>query len=269
MNFGSNNNNQRDAVNVNTRGLQMANREGFQPSTLVLGFWNDMISIKVHPALEASKQTDSKIFDYEQVFSTAITLEKAGVLIDKIENDLLPAITEKKEVFKGVSVGGDSLIGVGTKVQDDSVITYFAVFKKLDETTKQPDSSIYYEFKTTYTVDDYNPETGSFTITQGVQSEINLFLSFLKAAQIGLSNTVAHSVRHVDKFFRDRQMNQLDEIGGKLGIETKGRNNYGGGSFKTKNIWSSDGNQKSASKDLDDTQVEKLSNIDSINEFIS
>lgn len=53
MKFNNNsNNNARDAVNVNTRGIQLSNSEGFMPSTMVFGFWNSMISIKIHPALE-------------------------------------------------------------------------------------------------------------------------------------------------------------------------------------------------------------------------
>jgi hypothetical protein len=164
-------------------------------------------------------------------------------------------------------------MGIGTKVSDDSVVVYFAIFKKLDEETKKPESSIFYEFKTSYTVDDYNHTKGDFTVTQDVQGEIMLFLSVLKSAQIGLSNSVAHASRSVDKFFRDRQMAQLEEIGGKLGIQGKAKGGYnGGGNYRSKDIFSGSGSsqQNASTSDLTDTDasVGKLGNISEIDQFM-
>jgi hypothetical protein len=276
MKFNNSNNNSRDAVNVNTRGPQFMNADGFFPSTMLFGYWNEMISIKMHPALEKSQQTDSKRFNYEEVVSTAITLEKATTLADKIENDVLPAFKEGNEVFRGIPVGGDSLIGVGTKNHNDKMVSFVAIFKALDETTKKPEVAIYYEFKAGYTVDDYNPESGQFNVTQNVPGELTLFLHALRSAVNGLVNANAHATRAVDKWFRDRITNTLDEIGSKVGVEARSKGNFGGGggNYKSRDIFGGGGNsapKNNAAADLDggDASFSKLSNINEIDQFMN
>lgn len=272
MNFNTQSNN-REPVNVNTRGIQFMNVNGFVPSTLALGFWNDMVSIKIHPALEKSQQTDSKKFNYEEVVSTALTLEKATVLLSKIQEDVLPAFFDNKDIFRGVPVGGDSLIGAGIKATEEKAIPYLAIFKSLNAETKKPESFIYYEFKTSYTVDDYDPEEGTFNVTQNIPSELKLFASTLTAAIDALTNAFAHSNRHVDKFFRDRLVAQLDEVGTKVGVTP--RKNTFSGNYNRKNIF---GNKptsyntpaKETPEEVPDVEAssEKIKNIESINQFM-
>ena len=77
--------NSNDRVSVNTRGLQFYNTEGFEPSTLVLNYWNDnMFSIKIHPAKEQSKQTEREKFDYEKSTSSALSITKAEELLSHV-----------------------------------------------------------------------------------------------------------------------------------------------------------------------------------------
>jgi hypothetical protein len=273
MKFNSSNNNSRDAVNVNTRGMQFSNSEGFCPSTLLFGYWNELISIKIHPALEKSQQTDSKRFNYEEVVNTAITLEKASTLLKKIEEDILPHYNEGINTFKGIPVGGDSLIGVGLRSDENTKTSYLAIFKALDEETKKPEIAIYYEFKSGYVVNDYDPATGKFTVEQNIPSELMLFAAALRAAINGLTHADAHSSRAVDKWFRDRLMKEIEEIGTKLGVAPKTKGNWGngGGNYKSKDIFAGGGNSNSSDAgDLDggDASIDKLSNIDDINQFM-
>lgn len=266
MKFNTGNNNSRDVVNVNTRGIQFMNSEGHFPSTLQVGYWNEMLSFKINPALEKSQQTETKKFDYEKVISTAITLEKATILAEKIEREVLPAFYNNTEIFKGVPVGGDSLVGVGTKNMDGEMIAYFAIFKSLDENTKKPEVSMIYEFRSGYTVDNYNPQTGEFSISKNIPSELILFMEVLKSARSGLTNAIAHSIRFADKFSRDRIHNQLDEIAAKLGVSGKFKSNSG--SYKTKDVFSSSVDNSSVANDLEEAPMTTLGNIDDIEEFM-
>jgi hypothetical protein len=276
MNFSNQKNNAREAVNVNTRGINFMNSEGFMPSTLQFGFWNEMISIRMHPALEKSQQTESKKFNYEEVVSTALTLEKATTLLNKIENDILPKYSEGKDKFNGVPVGGNSLIGVGIKALDDeNSVAYLAIFKELDEGTKKPEVAMYYEFKSGYTVDDYDPETGKFDVTQNIPGELMLFAHSLRAAIAALTNANAHATRAVDRWFRDRLMNTLNEVAGKVGVQVntgKSWGNGGGGNYRSKDVFgSSNSNSNNTSSDLSagtDASIEKLENINSIEQFM-
>lgn len=275
MKFNSSNNNSREAVNVNTRGIQFMNSEGFSPSTLLFGYWNDMISIKIHPALEKSQQTESKRFNYEEVVNTAITLEKAATLLAKLENDILPNYGGDQDMFRGVPVGGDSLIGIGLRGGEGKT-SYIAIFKALDEQTKKPEVAMYYEFKSGYTVDDYDPGTGQFNVTQDVPGELMLFTSALKAAIAGLTNANAHATRSVDKWFRDRLMGQLEEIGGKVGVAPKSKGSWNGSnSYKSKDVFGGSGGSStgggSSIPELEnaDAQIDKLTNINDISQFMN
>jgi len=273
MNFNNSGNNSRDTVNVNTRGVQLMNRDGFCPSTLIVGYWNDMLSIKIHPALEKEKQTESKVFDYDKVISTAITLEKVTVLIEKIEKDILPELSKDtpRSIFRGVPIGGDSLIGIGIRANENeptNFVTYLGIFKSLDPSTKRPESAIFYEFRTSYSVDDYDAQTGEFTTTQNIQGELLLFLEILKAARTGMSNAIAHSTRVVDKFYKDRVMNALNEIANKLGIST----GAGGGYYnRSKQDVFSGGGNKQAKDELPDfdAPMSALNNINDIDSFMN
>ena len=266
MNFNNTNNNAREQVNVNTRGPQFMNKNGFDPSTMAVGYWNELISIKMHPALPKEKQTDSKVFDYEKVISTAITLEKATTLCTGIEKKIIPAIEKGEQASVGIPVGADSLIVVSTGVKmTGSVRPYIAIHKALDEKTKKPETSIFYEFNRAYSVDDYDEAEGTFQVTQDIHSEFKLFIELLNAAKLGLSQAIAHSMRVVDKYYRDRVLNDISAIAEKLGVTTGGA---GRTFYSKKNNMFSNGSSDGGSTGGDEASVQSLQNISEIDEFL-
>lgn len=268
--FNNQQNNSKDALNVNTRGPQFMNKDGFDPSTLLIGFWNDMISIKIHPALEKSKQTESKVFDYEKVVNTALTLEKATILKEQIEKKILPAIENDEDKKVGVPVGGDSLIVVGTgKDMTGKISPYIAIHKSLDAKTRKPEMSIHYEFSRGTAIEDYDAKTGEFTLVKDIHGELNIFLEILKASIAGLSNCQTHSSRYVDKFYRSKLLNDISEIAAKLGISTNSYGNKGGYYNKNKNdVFAKQNNSSNQSLDSE-PQLETLNNINDIDGFLS
>lgn len=273
MQLNNRNNNTRDAVNVNTRGIQFMNSESkFFPSTLQFGFWNEMISLRINPALDKSEQTDNKKFNYEETVNTAIILEKAVVLIKKIKEDILPKYG-KEETFRGVSIGGNSLVGVGLKNVDDKVVSFLAIHKGLDENTRKPQESIYYEFKTSYTVNDYDEKTGEFTVEQDIPSELLLFVKALEASVTALTNANAHATRTVDRWFREKTTRQIDEIGAKLGVAPQSRGGGNFSNFRSKDVFGSGGGNTSPASnntvDLGaDASTETVTNFDSMSDFL-
>lgn len=261
--------NNREQNNVNTRGIQFMNKDGFDPSTMIFGYWNELVSIKIHPALEKSKQTESKVFDYEKVVSTALTLEKVTLLLKGIEKKILPAIEKGENETIGVPVGSDSLFVVSTgKKTTGSIRPYIAIYKSLDEKTKKPEMSIAYEFNKSYTVDDYDPDTGEYSTTKDINAEFDLFIELLKASRTALSNAFAHASRNVDRFYKDKVYNTLEEIASKLGVSSSGS---GKGSYgKRRDIFADDGDVNSSNNSSGATMnVESLSNIDEIDNFLN
>jgi hypothetical protein len=116
-------NNGRDKDNINTSGIQFSNKDGFVSSALVLGYWNDKLSIKLHPALEASKQTENNTFDYERATITSLTVEKMQTLLNGIEDFIFPAITAGEEKNISVIVNLSSLVTIGTGLSLTGKIT--------------------------------------------------------------------------------------------------------------------------------------------------
>ena len=223
-----------DKLNVNTRGLQFYNTDGFCPSTLVLGYWNNsMLSIKLHPAKEKSQQTEKEKFDYEQVINTALSIEKATAMLEKIE-DVRKAHAEGKDASRSVDVSGNNLVTIGTKVVNGVGIYYFAIHKELSE-KRIPKMSMYYQFRTIDIIDNYDPANGEFD-KSSTESEFNLFTNYIKAVVSTSGLAVAHSIRTIDNFFRKRLEDKIDALCTAGGIDTGysrggyNNNRRGGGS---------------------------------------
>lgn len=274
MNF-SGKSNTREQTQVNTRGLSFFNNEStLESSTMQLGYWNEMVSLRINPALPEDKQTETNKFDYEVSISTALTLDKTITLKKAIDEEILPAFAEKREISKGVPVGGNSVISVGVKVVDDKSEAFLAIYKSLDSDTKKPGDMLVYNFRTVYTVDDYNPETGEYTLTQGVPGELNVFTRALGAAVEALTNAVAHSMRNVNRYANEQQKTLMNEIATKVGVEVRQPyNNRGNFNNNRRDVFGSGGgaaqsnNNPSAASELD-APTSKMANLDAMDEFM-
>lgn len=238
MAYENNNNNAPKRDNVNTRGFNLSNAEGvIAQSTLVFGFWNDLISIKLHPALPKSEQSEKKRFNYDHALSTALTLEKAMELSSIIAE---AKTSDKPRFFKGVQVGMDSLVGVSAITEDDKTTIVFGIYKGLDPETRLPSEKLLYEFRRVRVIEDYNDETGNYKMKESAESsELNLFERGLLSAIDHLTNASVHADRHVNNYKNKMQTTTMNSIANKVGAETGyqntsygNRGGYGGGSSK-------------------------------------
>ena len=249
--FGTKQNNDynTDKKSVNTNIYQFKNKEGFEPSTLQIRGWDEMLSMRINPALEPSKQSKEQIFDYERFVATSLNMEKAMLLLYKINKDIIPAIENDEEKNIGINVGGDSLITVGTgKKITGSIKPYLAIFKGLNPDTKKPEQSIFYEFKTSMTIDDYDANTGNYTVNEGYQAELYLFMDILKS--FIQSAAVAHNIRYNTRYTSDRLVSNVTAIANKVGADTgykssgssygPRRNVFGSSNANTSNSFNSD-----------------------------
>lgn len=136
FNNSNSNNNKSERKNINTNGTQFMNSSGtLAQSTLVVKYWNSMVSLRIHPMLSPDKQTDFKKFNYDESFTTSLTVEKAQTFYDIIEEALT---TEKEKFFKGVQVGADSLIGLGSVSNGTDRMFFAGIYKSLDPDTGIP-----------------------------------------------------------------------------------------------------------------------------------
>lgn len=258
--FNNQNNNENSDVSVNTRGVTFKNSKGFEPSALELNFWNGNISLKMHPALPEAQRTETRVFDYETSVSTALTPEKALLLANKIEKEILPALEANTKKAVGITVGGNGLVVVST----NDGKPYVALFKGLDENTKKPESGIHYEFNNTFTVDEYDETTGSYNINEGNHTELNLFMNILKDSAITLSGITAHCNRYWDRYSRDAQKDVLNKIAAKNGISV-------GSGFRrsSSNVFAnnSSNNEEVAFGSAEEQRISE--NVDDINAYLN
>ena len=275
MLFGgeSGNNSNNNKFNVNTKGVQFYNKDCKFPSTLVFGFWNENISLKIHPALPADKRTQSSVYDYNQYVSTSINGAKALELYNAIQDVIIPAIKEGKIINRGIEIGGmggTGLVTIGSGF-DGTINPYIAIFKNLDANTRKPSEFIFYQFNSMRVISNYSHESGEFQPEVNPISELQLFATMLKAATEALTNAETHAGRNVNRAYKDKLMNATLAIANKLGasVESYGSFNKGGGSVFD--------NNRSGSNKVDDVpfggsegaSVETMSDMGQLNDFMN
>lgn len=249
-------------LNVNTRGLQLFNVDGFCPSTVQLGYWNNsMLSIKLHPAKEKSQQTEKEKFDYDQVVNTAITIEKATALLSKIPV-IKQAFAEGKNANASIEVSGNNLVTIGTQSINGANVYFFGVHKELSE-KRIPKFSMYYQFRTVDVIDNYDPKSGEFDKSKA-ESEFDLFVNYIKAVVSTSGLAVAHSMRVIDNYYRTRMEDKLNSLCTANGIDTGykqggGYSRRGGGS----NLFNKSA-QASNTDGFEGAPVEEVNNIEDL-----
>lgn len=268
-NFGTKQNNDKDTqVSVNTKCYQFMNKDGFDPSTLTISGWNEMFSIRINPALDKSRQVDGRVFDYDKFVATSLTKDKAMMILYKIEKFIIPAIEKGEDKSIGVQVGGDSLFVVGTGVKmTGSVRPFVAIHKSLNPETKKPEMSMFYEFRKDMTIDDYDHETGSYTIDSDIESEFKLFVYLLKSFILVGSGFGTHMNRYIEKFYKDKLMETVNSIAQKVGAST-GSTGFRSSGFGTRqNVFGN--NNNSSSNKSDDNDPIPFGDINDLNSMIN
>lgn len=219
------NNKDKKDYGVNTRGVQFKNKNGIDPSTIIIGYWNDMMTLKIHPALPKEKQTQENVYDYEHALNTALTLDKVQVLYEgmaHIEN----AIIEEKHYAVGVKVGLNSVVMISTGVKETgSVRPYIAIYKDLDADSDKAGVGIRYEFNKCEAVVNYDPSTGETDEKHEVPSELLVFKTVLLSTITNLTNAAVHAMRNVQNYYNTKQMEMITAVANKMGIETNSRSN--------------------------------------------
>lgn len=248
-------------LNVNTRGIQLYNTEGFDPSTLVLDFWNDsMFSIKLHPAKEKAKQTEREKFDYEQSVNTALSMNKAVELLANTDK-VWEAHTKNEEVSFYVNISGVNLLGIGTKNIDDRNVIFFAIHKQLND-NRIPAMSMYYEFLPGEIITNFDPATGNFGKENSGRGEYELFVRYLSNGIDAMSKAVCHSIRVVDNFYRKRIEDKIDSIMAATGAQNNYANNGGNRGGSGRSLFNGSDSSSSAPRHTAEEETISGDNID-------
>lgn len=223
--FNTQQNNYNDAkYSINTRGISFYNKDGFDPSTLTMGYWNDgLITLKMNPALPKDKQTSGKVYDYEKTVSTALTIQAAEALVYTVNDKLIPAMHKGEDHSVAISVGSDGLVVIGTGVKiTGEVRPFIAIHKGVNPTTKIPEMSIFYEFNRIAIIENYDNTTGQYDVTTNNHMEFIAFMSILEHSIKELSKAGVHSIRSVMNAYNTKLMNTVVAIAEKTGASVGG-----------------------------------------------
>ena len=229
-----------------------------------------MLSLRINPALDKSRQTEGRVFDYDKSVSTSLTAEKVTLLLYKIQKEIIPAIESDEDKSIGIPLnGGESLLVVGTGKRLTNTITPFlAIHKSLNPDTKKPEMSMFYEFKKSSSIDDYNEQTGAYSLVSDIHSELKLFIELLKAFIIGTSNFTVHAERLVNKYNNDKLQNNVLAICQKIGATmTGGGNNRSYG--QRQNIFGNSSSSSNYSNNSNTADMAELGSIEDLNSFMN
>ena len=266
MAFGSTNN--KEEKSTNTRGIQFKNKNGFDPCAVSFSFWNDMLSIRMNPALPENQQSNTRVYDYDKTVSTALSATKISLLLDRVTKIIVPAIEAGEDKTVGIVVGGDSLVCVGTgKAMTGEIRPYISIHKSLNQDTMKPEMSIYYEFNKEQSIDDYNAETGKYKCVEGLHAEFITFIAIMKASVAALTNAETHVQRYVNQYSTERSWKTMNSIAEKLGIPIQ--NGSGGVSYSRNNISFSNSSSNSSSYNEPIADTMTINDINAIDEFLS
>ena len=254
--FDNYNKNNQKNDSVNTRGIQMKNRMGFEASTLVVQYWDEKLNIMLHPQLK--NPTEKQVYDYEQRIMVTLRVDKAQSLLKALELIIDKAIDEDKEasvaIVLGTSTATNALV-VEAKKREGSLDIVCHVCRELNPQTKTPGQRFSYTFiKDEEIIEGYNVQTGEINDIKVYQSEYELFKEALREyIRISMQGDV-HSDRYNDKFYRNSLMDKVTKIGSKVGALDSGNftGSYNKATFSTTNYNKPDTVQTTSLDDLND-----------------
>ena len=250
-----NKNNQKNE-SVNTRGIQMKNRLGFEASTLVVQYWDDKLNVMLHPQLK--NPTEKQVYDYEQKIMVTLRVDKAQSLLKALELIIDKAIDEDKEASVAIVLGtstATNAIVIEAKKREGSLDIICHVCRDLNPQSKLPAQRFSYTFiKDEEVIEGYNVQTGEIEDIKVYQTEYELFKEALREfIRITMQGDV-HSDRFNDKFYRNSLMDKVTKIGNKVGALDSGNftGSYNKATFSTANFNKSESVPTTSLDDLND-----------------
>ena len=254
--FDNYNKNNQKNDSVNTRGIQLKNRLGFEASTLVVQYWDEKLNIMLHPQLK--NPTEKQVYDYEQRIMVTLRLDKAISLLRALELIIDKAIEEDKEASVAIVLPKSSstdMLVVEAKKREGSMEVVCHVCRDLNPQTKLPGQRFSYTFiKDEEVIEGYNLQTGEINDIKVYHTEFELFKEALREyIKVSMQGSV-HADRYNDKFYRNSLMEKVTKIGNKVGALDSGNftGSYNKATFSTTNYNKQESVQTTSLDDLND-----------------
>ena len=237
---------------VNTRGIQMKKKDGFEGSTLVVQYWDDKLNLILHPKLK--NPSEKQVYDYERKIMVAMRVDKAQALLKAMDLIIDKAIEEEKENSVAVTLGltdTTNMVVVSTMKKEGEMHVVLHVCRKLNPETRIPEERFSYTFiKDDEIVEGYNPLSGDMVDVKTIHSEYLMFKEALREFIRIAMQAQVHSDRYYDKYYRNSLIEKVSKIGAKVGALDSGH--YSGSFSNNSNPFSNTGDMGGETTSLDD-----------------
>ena len=269
MAYQNQNNKSQSSESVNSKGFQFFNKNGIEPSTLIVGLWNQQITLKIHPAKDPDKQTDSSVFDYDRSINLVIPAFMASSIAKKCIEKFIPALEKGEEYTIGFAIGNSSVLVVSTGVKKTGkIMPYIAILRNIQPKTLIPNDVLSYTFNANLILPTYD---GTETATTFVNdfAEAVYFINVMKHLAVAVLAGENHGRRVIEKRFNDQLFKLYKDISDKIGGSFYNTNTNGARSYNdVPSVWGTPG-QQTMSNNIPNTQSVEPTNVGSMDDLDS
>lgn len=204
-----------NAVNVNNDGMVMFGEGALLRSE----FWNGALSLKMFPS--TGMTTEGKVtYDFKKRIQITLPIDSVLMLARKIEENIIPAINEKRDAEIGIISAKVNMIHVAVK--DEKI--YISIFNDIGE-SKKPGKMLTMMLREHTIFNHYDPEDGTFEVETVKDATICTFTEFLKSCVLTLG-AVTHGIDYHHAKRDESEISFRNAVANKLGINFDQPVNY-------------------------------------------
>lgn len=245
--------NEKKKKTINTNSIQFYNKDA--KATLITGFWEGTLTLKICPTLPDNKQTKTSVYDYETFVNAALTHEKLYDLSQAL-NVVKASVAEGIYTFEpmGVPAGAGYVeIGPASVYGIDIDGIAMTIYNGIGADGKAENKFTYLFNKSNY-FKNYANGGGEYSKSDLYEAEFNRFVIVINESIKALTNAVAHTVRTTNMYTNDSIIKSLAALKEKAGVEVS---DYSGGYKKnySSNVSTYMGVNKMESSKPDDTYI--------------
>lgn len=211
--MAENNNNTFQPIEVQTNGLNIFGKD----IMLMVRYLDDTMSISFcYPSDD--QMTGKRTYPKDNRVSVVLRRDQIAALSVIIEEDILPAVKEGKNVSKGVFVTKDkrNIVAIDW-IEGVATVTYY---KEIDDDRKTS-KFFRFTFQSEMVVKNYNAATGNCDIDE-VHATFFMFCHMIMwFERVVPSKIFAHATKMGNAYSIQSEMNYLRSIAQKVGAEVK------------------------------------------------
>lgn len=267
------NQNNKQNKSVNSRGFQFYNKDSVDPGTLIVSLWNQHVVLKMHPAKEPSKQTETSVYDYDKSINLVIPPVIMETIARTCFDKFIPALESGNEFTMGFVIGGNSALVISTGVKKYGKMSpYVAILRSIQQGTLKPEESMAYFFNPNVILPDYDGDNPNIT-PNAYFGEAVYFVHLLKHIAMAIVGVETHAQRVVQQQYQEQVFKLYKALAENIGASFYGESEKARSNYSANNqIWnarsSASGNTYSNNNipntsAADSVEVNSLDDLDS------